>query len=220
MIYPVVEVVQESASILRVTDVTPDYSIFYTGGFGIANPDRSEMLKFCSIVYLGGQGYEIEKDYDQQTGLVELDSNDITLLNQFQFDKNCPACNSQRVYSKNKDGSLSSFPSGCVNLDVYFKYFDVNTGQMQCTEKSSMRLVLYYNEEQSLIRVFNTFPFDVSGCGKFSSEDERKSAINDLMLAWSKLQNIGKLSDCSCECVEDTINSVSNFILNTKWITY
>jgi hypothetical protein len=218
MLFPLIEVTQLSESELSIQDITPEYSSVYAGGFGFTNPERNQIFKTVITVSIGGMSYEIQQDFDQSTGVTTLDATDLpyTAFHNMMPPGDCDNCKQKEKLTNNGKGYLAAWPSGCVNLEYKHKFFDRNTGTFALSEKSKTNLVLYYEQEQKMIRLFEKFPFPLEGCSIFSSEADRRIAMADLILAWEKLQNLGRFQECSCDCIGSIIKSIDVYLGKVK----
>lgn len=216
MIYPTISVSQEDPRILVIKDTTPDYSSLYKGGYGGINIGRDLIRKSLVTIKMLGVEFEIEQDFDVSTYETRIDSRFIQQSNlNIPTETTCKDCESHNGFHL-KDGLLDSWPSGCLEVEYRVLYADENTGGLSCSNSTKANLILYYEVESEMIRIFENFPFPEDGTTGFSSESKRLETIGNLALAWGKIHNLEHFQSCSCDCVSSIIDSTRIYLNKIK----
>ena len=204
---------------LIFSDITPDYSPEYPGGYGVDNVDADHIMKAEITLDFGVDGhYKLTKYYNRTMPPWKLNATDIYFVQ--SKDKSCSDCSkpcgcdhcsrkSGETFQIDCNGFMRTFPEGCITLRYEVFSIDNETGSYKSEGVKVKRIVNACHQQQKLIRLADKITGGNDCQYNFYMTKEKKFDImSKIVLSWAKLQLTNFEQDCDCNCIDARIKRV------------
>lgn len=216
MLFPDFKVDQSDCKSFIFSDITPDYSEEYLGGYGALNVDADRIMKVEITIDFGSNGsYMFSKIWNKTMPPFIIRAEDVPYKKMISGCSDCGTpcgcedCNDTPKVDVDCRGFMVSFPEGCLRFKYEVFSVDQVTGEYQ---SDGVRVKLVVNSCHQRTRIID-FADKLTGGQQGTYDfhmpaDKRFDIQSKLILAWSKLEMSNFDENVDCKCVDSRIKRV------------
>lgn len=231
MIIPQIDIKTYKCNELVITDITPDGG---THGYGGLNTNREE-IGYVELTFDFGRGIKpkVGKVWNPNKGSIVIDVEDLnmsidsngsitsynTVTVQGECGQVCDICIPGITVELDSCGCKpKGFPEGCVKItfEIFSKH--LQSGLYKSEGLNIVNFISTCNVEKDLADL--AFKIRLPTCNKpykFNPKgDDRNEVMQNVILAWQKLNLLTEDSSCDCDCIALQLKQIRNYLQYAK----